>query len=73
MCLQRRVLNQKESSYDPAVQLDYDKLDIEFDDACDYLDIDGSADVICTDLDFKIMFFNIRGLIGKRHIYSTTV
>ena len=66
MCLQRRILNKQESSNDSTIQLDYDRLDVEFEDACNYVDIEGSAGIICTNLDLKTMFLNIRGLVGKQ-------
>ena len=46
--------------------LRYDKLDVEFHDNCNYVDIDDSVDIICTDNDLKVIFLNIRGLLNKQ-------
>ena len=51
----------------PYVQnLDYEKLDVEYHDACDYVDIEDSSEIICTDIDLKLLFLNIRGLMNKQ-------
>ena len=55
---------------DSCAKFDYEHLDVNFDDACDYIDIDGSEEVVCTDADLKLLFLNIHGLIGKQDSLS---
>ena len=50
--------------------MNYDSLEANYDDACDYLDITESSETICTDRDLKLLFLNIRGLIGKQDSLS---
>ena len=52
--------------YQDNSKFNYEHLDVEFHDACDYVDIDDSCDIICTDNDLKILFFSIRGLLNKQ-------
>ena len=51
-------------------KFDYECLEVDYDDLCDYIDIEGSTEVNCTDIDLKLLFMNIRGLIGKQDSLS---
>ena len=43
----------------------YKCLDVEFHDVCDYVDIDDSGDITCTDNDLKLLFLNIQGIVKQ--------
>ena len=40
-------------------KFDYQCLDVDYDDLCDYIDIEESTEVNCTDANQKLLFLNI--------------
>ena len=64
MCLSKNVKEE-----DPSIlqdPLDTDCFKTEFEDNCDYIDINDTCEVDCSDNDLSIVQLNCRGLIGKQ-------